>query len=114
MLSIQALKDLGVNTQEGMTRCLNNEQFYFRLINKAMADPGFDKLKDALEAGDLDTAFELAHALKGVTGNLALTPLFNPLSEMTEMLRTRTAADYTPLVTAMVDAKEALVNLCNS
>ena len=114
MLTIQALNDLGVKTQEGLNRCLNNEQFYFRLINKAMADPGFDKLVDAIETGDLDTAFELAHALKGVTGNLALTPLFDPLSEMTELLRNRSAVDYTPMVKKMIDAKEALINLCNS
>ena len=39
------------------------------------------------EAGDKAAAFEMAHALKGVLGNLALTPIYKPLSEMTELLR---------------------------
>lgn len=112
MLSIQALNDFGVNTAEGMTRCLNNEQFYFRLITKAVADAGFDKLKAAIDAGDLNTAFELAHALKGVTGNLALTPLYEPVSEMTELLRTRSEADYGPMVDKLLERRQALQELC--
>ena len=112
MLSIQALNDFGVNTAEGLTRCLNNEQFYFRLIGKAVADPGFEKLKDAIAAGDMDKAFELAHALKGVTGNLALTPLFEPVSEMTELLRTHADADYGTMVDTLLERRQVLVELC--
>ena len=112
MLTIAALQELGVNTQEGMTRCLNNEQFYFRLINKAMVDSSFDKLKAAVDAGDLDTAFELAHALKGVTGNLALTPLFEPISELTELLRARTDTDYIGKVDLILERRQKLVEMC--
>lgn len=112
MLSIQALNDFGVNTAEGMTRCLNNEQFYFRLIGKAVADPGFEKLRDAVAAGDMDKAFELAHALKGVTGNLALTPLFEPVSQMTELLRTHADADYGPMVDTLLERRNTLAEMC--
>ncbi len=114
MLTIEKLKELGANTDEGLTRCMNNEQFYFRLIGKAMSDNSFEKLKTAVETGDLDTAFELAHALKGVTGNLALTQLYNPISEMTELLRDRTQTDYSAYLDTIIDRKEALVLLCNS
>ncbi len=114
MLTIEKLKELGANTDEGLTRCMNNEQFYFRLIGKAMSDNSFEKLKTAIETGDLDTAFELAHALKGVTGNLALTQLYNPISEMTELLRDRTQTDYSAYLNTIIDRKEALVLLCNS
>ena len=114
MLTIEKLKELGANTDEGLTRCMNNEQFYFRLIGKAMSDNSFEKLKTAVETGDLDTAFELAHALKGVTGNLALTQLFEPISEMTELLRDRTKTDYSAYLDTIMTRKEALVLLCNS
>ena len=112
MLSIEKLKELGVSTDEGLTRCLNNEQFYFRLIGKAMADESFDKLKAAVEAGDLDTAFECAHALKGVTGNLALTQLYQPISEMTELLRSRTDTDYSGYLNTILTRKAELTALC--
>ena len=54
-------------------------------------------------------AFEAAHALKGVLGNLALTPIYDPVSEMTELLRARnTTADYAGYIRKMWDARNRL------
>lgn len=111
MLTIEALQKAGVNTTEGLTRCMNNQQFYFRLITKVLNSPDFASLKTAIEANDLDTAFTIAHTLKGSTGNLALTPLYQPLAQITELLRTHTQTDYTPYLTAIMDAHQALLKL---
>ena len=51
-------------------------------------------MKEALEKKDLNAAFDAAHALKGVLGNLSLTPLVEPTSEMTELLRAGKDEDY--------------------
>lgn len=87
MLTIDALKAYGANTDEGLARCFNNEAFYLRLVGMGLADANFDKLKAAMEAGDTAAAFEVAHALKGSIGNLSLTPIFEPVSALTELLR---------------------------
>lgn len=102
-MTLDDLRAFGANVDEGLGRCMNNEDFYLRLVGMAQADPGFGKLADALAADDLDAAFEAAHALKGVMGNLSLTPLFEPLSEITELLRARTQMDYAPLLAAIQD-----------
>ena len=47
MLTIDALKAYGANTDEGMARCFNNEAFYLRLVGMGLADANFDKLKAA-------------------------------------------------------------------
>ena len=112
MLTLQALQDFGAHTKEGMTRCLNNEQFYFRLIKKALDDSSFEKLRTAIEANDLETGFETAHALKGVMGNLALTPLYQPISEMTELLRSRTQMDYSALLETVLERRKELLAIC--
>lgn len=113
MLTIEKLQELGVNTQEGLNRCLNNEQFYFRLIQQVMSDDSVEKLKAALEANDLDTAFSIAHNLKGSLGNLSLTPIYEPIAKMTELLRTRTEMDYTPLINTVMEQKAAIAALCD-
>ena len=87
MMTVEALKNFGANTEEGLSRCMNNEAFYLRMVGMGLGDPNFDRLKTAVEAGDAKEAFEAAHALKGVMGNLSLTPLYVPLSELTEQLR---------------------------
>lgn len=52
-----------------------------------MEDEGFDALSAALEQGDASTAFDRAHALKGVLANLGLTPLFEQVEKIVEPLR---------------------------
>lgn len=89
MITIEALNQFGANTAEGLGRCFNNEAFYLRLVGMSLADPNFDRLRDAVAAGDARAAFEAAHALKGSIGNLSLTPLYIPICELTELLRGR-------------------------
>lgn len=98
MLTIETLKEIGADTDEGLSRCLNNEDFYLRLVKMAAMDPSFEQLEEACEKGDLDEAFERAHALKGVLGNVSLTNVLEPIVEITEDLRARKEKDYTEIL----------------
>ena len=86
-MTLEALRAFGANTAEGMERCLNDEPFYLEMVAMTLADGNFDTLKAAMEAGDARAAFTAAHALKGAVGNVALTPVFEPLCALTELLR---------------------------
>lgn len=98
MLDIQSLKAFGADTDEGLARCMGAQEFYLSLVETLLEDTRLEELERALAEKDLDKAFEHAHALKGMYGNLSLTPLFVPVNEMTELLRSRTDTDYSPLL----------------
>ena len=98
MLTVEKLKGFGANTEEGLSRCFGKADFYLRLVKMMADDKHMDGLEQALRAGDLGAAFENAHALKGVLANLSLTPVLEPVAEMTELLRARAQADYAPLM----------------
>ena len=51
MLTIDALRAYGADVDDGLRRCMNNEGFYLKLVEKAAADPSVDRLKEAVEAG---------------------------------------------------------------
>ena len=108
MLTTDALREYGADVKEGLGRCLNNEAFYLRMVGMAVKDEKITALAAALEKDDLDQGFELAHALKGMYANLALTPLSAPLSEITELLRARTRTDYGPLLNTILEQKRKL------
>ena len=112
MLTIDKLKAFGANAHEGLSRCLNNEDFYLKLVNKAVSDAGFERLKTAIESGDYNEAFEAAHGLKGILGNLSLTPIYEPTAKMTELLRGGNDTDYAPLLNEIITARETLIKLC--
>jgi len=81
------------------------EEFYLKLVGMMYDDSKFEELEAAAEAGDTKGAFEAAHALKGSLGNLALTPLVEPVSEMTERFRNAEGpVDVSDLMPAYRDA----------
>lgn len=94
MLTVDGLRSFGADVDEGIKRCVNNEAFYLRMVRKALDDKSFERLEEEIAAKDLKSAFETAHALKGVWANLALTPVLKPVAEMTELLRSGTDTDY--------------------
>lgn len=112
MLTIDKLNEYGANTSEGLARCVNNQDLYFRLIKKAVEDNSFDSLKFAIEEKDYKKAFEISHSLKGVLGNLSLTPLYEIVYELTELLRNNNDVDYSKYIDELLIKKNELVELC--
>ena len=111
MLTMEALRRFGANTEEGLSRCMNNEGFYLKLVNMELESRGFEKLAASLEQGEWHAAFEAAHSLKGSLGNLALTPLYVPAAELTERLRDGKEIDYADLLAEMRRQHDALIKL---
>jgi hypothetical protein len=103
MITIDKLQQFGADTREGLGRCMNNEAFYLRLVNMGLTDKNFAGLEEAVRQGDRKAAFEAAHALKGVLGNVSLTNVLEPILEITEDLRARTEKDYTAQIDQIMD-----------
>lgn len=81
------------------------------MINLGLNDDKFDKLAEFVASKNLDSAFEEAHALKGVVGNLALTPLLKPIEQITELLRNRTDTDYSELCEEIKTERNKLLSM---
>ena len=108
MITIEKLNAFGADTAEGLARCYGSEALYLKLVNMIPGESNFDLLEQALANNDLDKAFEAAHALKGVLGNLSLTPMYQISVELTELLRSRTQTNYAPLVQKLLSQRDQL------
>ncbi len=109
MITLEGLAAYGADTAAGMSRCMNNEAFYLRLVNMELGDANVGRLQEALKAGDSKAAFEAAHALKGALGNLSLTPAYEPAAELAERLRGAAGpVDTGDLLPRLLAAFEAL------
>lgn len=113
MLTIDALKEFGADTVTGLSRCMGNEALYLRLAGSVASEPGFDKLKAAIDAGDKDAAFAEVHALKGVLGNLSLTPMYDKACEINELLRAKEDADYPALMDELMALRDKYTKIIN-
>ena len=110
-MTIDDLRAYGANVDEGLGRCFGNEEFYLKLVNMIKEDQGFDKLSAALDQHNLKEAFEAAHALNGVLGNLSLTPMYEPVSRITEHVRHEEDMDYSELMAEIQAEKDRFMAL---
>ncbi len=108
MLTVDMMSDYGADVKTALVRCANKEELYLKLVKKVPDTQDFGKLKDLVEAKDYEQAFEVAHGLKGVLLNLSITPLANPVVTMTEMLRAKEDADYSPYLEQMMTKLDEL------
>lgn len=91
------LNAYGMDVTATMARFGGNEALMMRFLLGFPNDKTYGSLVDAVEAGDRKAVEAAAHSLKGLTGNLGLTPLFEASTEMMNALRADENRDYMPL-----------------
>ena len=83
------LEVYGADYNSTMARFMGKEAMYLKFLDMLFKDDNLEKLGTALEQQDYEAAFAAAHTLKGVVGNMGLTPLFNAVCAIVESLRKR-------------------------
>ena len=106
----------GGNADETLVRLGINEDIIKKFLKKFLSDSSFHTLEQTLDLGDLNTAFRMAHSLKGLSANLGLQNLFSKASEVTEYLRagnTAQAKNSMPgLKTEYINTSTLIADLC--
>ena len=88
----------GINYQEAMNHYFQDEHLFVSFLKKFPNDPSYNELIHALNKHDFVHAFEAAHKLKGVTGNLSLKTLYSNVCILVEELRCQNNTDYDRLM----------------
>ena len=82
-----ALKEAGADTDGALRRFSGNIGLYQKLLRMFPQDKTYEQIEPALQANDWTALQTAAHTLKGVAGNLGLTPLFDACSDTVSLLR---------------------------
>lgn len=102
----EVLEKAGINTDDAMERFMGNEAMYEKYLARFVGDKTYEDLIEAVGKKDWQKAFETTHTLKGTTGTLSITGLFDLFSKQTEFFR---GGDYESGV-AMMDEIKAEYN----
>jgi len=84
---IQELKGLGVNTDEGLQRMGGNASLYERMLVKLKDMMKESPVRMDFDSNDYSEVLESAHSIKGASGNLAVTPIYEFYTEFVKLLR---------------------------
>ena len=84
---IDELVKLGADENDAMERFMGNRAFYERMLKKFPKAIDDNPVLPLLEQGSFNEAIAPAHTLKGVAGNLSLTPLYKGYTKVVDDLR---------------------------
>lgn len=93
--TVTALTAAGMDVPVIIERFGGNEALFLKFLRRFPTDPSFGELEAAMRGGAREALKVHCHTLKGVSGNLGLTPLFTACSEMMAVLRANDEADPT-------------------
>lgn len=88
---LERLADQGVDLETTLHRFLDNKDMYAKFLKKFLDDTNYEQMQLDCAAKDYAKLLESSHALKGLTGNLGLDPMYKKLSDMVADIR---ANDY--------------------
>lgn len=83
----QRLEKAGINVDSALARFMGNEGLFLKFLEKFLQDRSFEGLLEAVKNEDARQAFQYAHTLKGVCGNLSMDELYSLISRQTEFFR---------------------------
>ena len=109
MSLLNELQVFGVDIQDGLKRFVNNAALYEKMLKKFPAAAKAQESLSFLEAGDVETAIAHVHTLKGMTGNLSLTPLFTAYTEILGLLRAGDNASAKALLVKTLPIQEKII-----
>lgn len=93
----------GMDVSATIERFGGNENLLLKYLRRFPEDPSFHELEAAMQTGDRELAKVSCHTLKGVSGNLGLTPLFMACADMMVSFR---AEDEAAVVAAFEQVRE--------
>ena len=89
-------------------RFRGDAELYAKCFEEFLNEPNFDLLQSALKDGKYGEAFGAAHAIKGLAGNLGLTPFYVAVSALVESLLEKRYAQLKEKLENVIEARDRL------
>ena len=110
MSLLAELQTFNVDIQDGLKRFVNNAALYEKMLKKFPAAAEGLPVKECFDSGDLEGALANAHTLKGMTGNLSLTPLFAAYTEIVALLRENSPEKAKELLVGILPVQQGIID----
>lgn len=83
----EELKKLGVDVDDALKRLSGKEDLYKRLLGLYVKTIEEQYVSPDFSAADYQQEIAKAHSIKGTSGNISVTPMYQAYSKIVELLR---------------------------
>lgn len=108
---LEAIAPYGINVPAGLSRFAGNKKIYEKLLLKFPEDTSFEKLSQAIQLEDFDTALKAAHALKGVSSNLSIDTFAEMVFQLEQALKQKNNNQALDLFQQAKDVYQGLIEV---
>ena len=109
MTLIDELTVLGADTADGLQRLGGKVSFYERMLKKLPGAVEQNPVENVIASGDIQQAIANAHTLKGVCGNLSVTPMYTLYTKIVDELRKGNVDAASALVKELLPIQEQII-----
>lgn len=106
---LQELRLLDIDVDSSLTRFLDNKEMYITYIKEFYSDTSVYEIETFFANKKWEQAFEIAHTLKGITGNLGMLNLYDKFSKICNAYRKN---DFDEMQKIYVKTKIDYENMC--
>lgn len=106
----EELKALGVNIDEGLDRLGGNQALYERLVGSFLKTMDTHAVTPDFDEEDLTDAIEKTHAIKGTSGNLSITPVYEAYTDIVALLRAGQPAQAKEVLEKVMPVQEEIID----
>lgn len=108
-----------IDVDSGLARVRGNKKLFCRMLDLFLEGKEFENLEDSLSSQDLEEIEKYAHAIKGISGNLSLIPLFEISSKLMSEARSgslsrQTVESYREILKCTRACVEVLIPILKS
>ncbi len=84
---LEELKTLGVDVDGALDRLKGKEELYIRLLGIFVKTMEEQYVSPDFDGNDYRTTIEKAHNIKGTSGNMSITPIYDAYTRIVDLLR---------------------------
>ena len=103
------LRELGVDVDGGLKRINNNEKLYTRLLGSFVKAINTYNVQPDYSSTDYNEVIEKAHAIKGTSGNLSITPVYEAYTKIVDLLRAGEPETARPILEEVLPIQQKIV-----
>lgn len=103
------LKALGVDIDGGLKRLNGNEKLYTRLLGTFVKSIKANEVQPDFDTDDYTEIIEKAHSIKGTSGNMSITPIYESYTEILGLLRAGEPEKAKPVLEKILPVQEEII-----
>lgn len=104
------LKELGVDVDSGLKRINGNQALYSKLLGSFVKGMKSYRVEADFDASDVQEMIEKTHTIKGISGNMSITPVYEAYTKIVDLLRTGKPEEARAIIKDVLPVQEQIIS----